>query len=99
HVPIISPWPILRVQYLNGRGLLRRILAEVTRSGFVITGITTTTHRSGHQTTLHQQNGDESVEVKVQLRGRGDLDLLASVLSEIDGVLHIITTHTGDSNE
>ncbi len=91
---VVTPWPALEVQYLDGRGLLRGVLAEVTSSGFVVAGMTTNAKRSGRR-----GSGEPTVDVKVLLGGRGDLELLVSALTEMDGVLRVATVRDGDAEE
>ncbi len=95
---VVSPWPMLSVQYLDGRGLLRGVLSEVTQSGFVVAGMTTT-KRSPAKLFGADQDGGRAVEVRVQLGGRGDLELLISALSEMDGVLRVATAGDDDSDD
>jgi len=91
-----EPWPMLRVQYLDGRGLLRDVLAVVTEAGFAVRELATSQH--GHV----QIPGDggttdaTSVEVTVRLGGRGDVESVVGALSELDGVL---TVATGEETE
>ncbi|TWP36849.1 MgtC/SapB family protein [Leekyejoonella antrihumi] len=99
---VISPWPALRVHYLDGRGLLREVLSVVTQSGFVVAGMSTTHHRPGRKTSPSRRvvaPEGPSVEVKVQLGGRGDLELLMTSLSEMDGILHVSTVSPEDVDE
>ncbi len=66
----------IRVQYLDGRGLLRAILGEVTGQGFRVAELDTSTADS---------SGDV-VEVTLLVQGTGSVDALTTSLSEIDGV-------------
>lgn len=74
--------PLLRVSYLDGRGLLREVLGLITDSGFLVADLATTRHR---------QQESESVEVLVHLNGHGNLHTLITELSEVDGVLAVAT--------
>jgi putative Mg2+ transporter-C (MgtC) family protein len=86
-----TPWPTLRVQYVDGRGLLRDVLASVTDAGFVVSELSTV------QRTGVRLPGDGSTEtVTVRLGGKGDVDGVIGRLSELDGVL---TVTTGDETE
>lgn len=99
---VVTPWPALTVHYLDGRGLLREVLSIVTQSGFVVAGMSTTHHRSGVKSDPAKRAlapDGPSVEVKVQLAGRGDLELLVTSLSEMDGVLRVATVRDLDSEE
>ncbi|HEX4223421.1 MAG TPA: MgtC/SapB family protein [Pseudonocardiaceae bacterium] len=78
--------PLVRVSYVDGRGLLRDVLSLITDSGFQIADMATTrTRRSDPDST------DESVEVVVHLNGRGNLQSVLTELSELDGVLAVAT--------
>ncbi|NLU84522.1 MgtC/SapB family protein [Rhodococcus sp. HNM0569] len=68
----------LRVEYLDGRGLLRTILAQATALGFAVTHVGT--DRSSAQGT---------VELTIDLEGRGDVGALAAHLTDIDGVVGV----------
>jgi len=97
---VVSPWPTLRVSYLDGRGLLREVLAVVTQSGFVVAGMSTGHRRVARKDAPTPSDGEPSfVEVSVQLGGRGDLDQLVSSLSEMDGVLRVATLQPEDAEE
>jgi len=74
----------LRVQYADGRGVLRQVLGIVTRHGFVIDEVATeSTARSAG---LPQP---VSIEVSMQLHGRGSLLELADALSTTEGVIAV----------
>jgi putative Mg2+ transporter-C (MgtC) family protein len=62
------------VQYLDGRGLLRTILTEVTQKGFRVAELSTAPPTGG------------LVELTLQVQGQGSIEELAEHLSEIDGV-------------
>lgn len=78
--------PLLRVHYVDGRGLLRDVLGLITEAGFQIADMATT-----------RQSRDEpdidraSVEVVVHLSGHGNLRSVLTELSELDGVLAVAT--------
>ena len=84
--------PYLRVRYLEGRGLLRDVLEAVTHAGFSVSDLATThsTQRVGHgDAATKDPDEPRSVEVGVQLGGRGQVESLFGVLTEIDGVLEV----------
>jgi putative Mg2+ transporter-C (MgtC) family protein len=66
----------LRVVYQDGRGILREVLAEVSRRGFAIASVETQRH-------------DEGVVLRLELTGQAPLHDLMIVLSELDGVLEV----------
>jgi acetolactate synthase regulatory subunit len=78
----------LRVRYLDGRGVLRRLLQVVTSQGFTIDEVFTDTagRRSGSQPGPAARDGKFIVEVTIQVHGRQPVNDLAAVLSDIDDV-------------
>jgi putative Mg2+ transporter-C (MgtC) family protein len=62
------------VHYVDGRGLLRTILTEITDKGFIVADLSTAPPTAG------------LVELTVQVQGAGSIDELTTHLSEIDGV-------------
>lgn len=83
-------WPSLSVHYLDGRGVLRGVLAAVTASGFHVADMTTSRPpRGANGATDSHPAQAASVEVVVRLVGRGDLQSLMEQLSEMDGVLEV----------
>ncbi|RJQ74465.1 MgtC/SapB family protein [Pseudonocardiaceae bacterium YIM PH 21723] len=69
--------PQLHIRYLDGQGLLRDLLARITASGFHVAEINT------------RREAGSSVEVSVQLSGRGDLHSVITELSDLPGVLAV----------
>lgn len=87
-------WPLLRVSYLERQGMLRQILAEVTGGGFLVADLETTHHdgdSGGRAGSERSESEGSSVEVRLQLGGRGDLESLIVALSELDGILTVAT--------
>lgn len=80
---------VLRVRYLDGRGVLRDVIDCVTRFGYAIAELTTV------QTGTHMDpEADEwvelaTVEVTLVLSGRGDFPGLSAELAETSGVLGV----------
>jgi putative Mg2+ transporter-C (MgtC) family protein len=68
----------LRILYADGRGILREVLAEATRRGFVVASVAT--HHS-----------EANVALTLEIQGRGSVRDLALALDEIDGVLEVAT--------
>ncbi|GMA25181.1 putative magnesium transport MgtC family protein [Luteimicrobium album] len=91
-----EPWPALRVQYLDGRGLLREVLAVVTDAGFAVRDLATSQHAHVQVPSDAGTVDATSVEGTVRLGGRGDVESVVGALSELDGVL---TVATGDETE
>lgn len=82
----------VRVTYVDGAGVLRRLMAEVAAYGFSI-GDLLVERESG------AADGDDSVQrtvtVKLSLRGRGSVAHLSAELEALDGVLRV---RAGDAN-
>ena len=82
---------ILRVRYLDGHGILRKVLGHATGLGFVVAEVATQSVGlgrgafGGRDTPI---DGDEPplVEVTLQIHGRGSVEQLAAELSEFPGV-------------
>ncbi len=86
-----TPAPLLRVRYLDGRGLLRDLLGVVTDCGFMVADLATT-HYTKELLREEAEPFGPSIEVNMRLSGRGDLQAVVGALSEIDGVLAVATT-------
>ncbi|MEV7970548.1 MgtC/SapB family protein [Sphaerisporangium sp. NPDC088356] len=71
----------LHLTYLDGRGVLRRVLAECTRRGFSVTQL------SVDQRTLHKDQA--AVSLWLTVHGPGRISELTAALAEIDGVLAV----------
>lgn len=86
-------WPSVRVQYLDGRGLLRDVLSVVTSAGFLVSDVRTARHEPDQVPVGGDVDVDESaansVEVTVQLSGKGDVQALVGALTDLDGVLSV----------
>lgn len=80
--------PVLRVSYLDGRGLLRDVLSVITESGFQVADIATT--REPHDRDADTSAGP-SVEVVAHLNGHGDVQAVIAALTDLDGVLTVGT--------
>jgi len=73
----------LMVDYHDGRGVLREVLAECTSRGFVVTHLTTQHARPDE----HQRAG--VVRLWIQVQGRSSVPELAASIAGIDGVLDV----------
>jgi putative Mg2+ transporter-C (MgtC) family protein len=78
--------PLLRVTYVDGRGLLREVLTVITGSGFQVTDMATTP-----QPRDAPDSADRLVEVAVHLDGKGSIGTVVAALSELDGVSAVTT--------
>jgi putative Mg2+ transporter-C (MgtC) family protein len=74
----------LRVVYEDGRGVLRDILGESTRIGFSISGVET------RQLATDDRNR-QTVAVTLRLVGQPTVDKFALALSEVDGVIEVLS--------
>lgn len=79
--------PILAVDYLDGRGLLREILAVITESGFHVTQMGTV-----RRDDTASSDAEPTVQVVVGVRGRGRIPDLIHALMEVDGVRSVTNT-------
>lgn len=77
----------LRVRYLDGRGVLRRLLQVATSQGFTIDELSTDT-ADRHHGAGAGADGDRKplVEVTLQVHGRQPVNDLATTLSDIEDV-------------
>jgi putative Mg2+ transporter-C (MgtC) family protein len=78
----------LQVRYLDGRGVLRRLLQVVTSQGFTIDEVSTDTagRHAGSQTDSEAQDGKPLVQVTLQVHGKQRVTDLAATLADIDDV-------------
>lgn len=80
----------IRVEYEDGRGILRKVLAACTARDFKVADVKV--NRPGGE-------GDEQedrVSLALEVLGRGSVARLAAELDDIDGVFHV---SAGDVNE
>lgn len=82
---------LLRVNYEDGRGALRSILAQATGLGFVV-----------HE--VHTQRRDErerlaTIDLDLRVYGKSDVNRLAAALSETDGVLRVRVAEPDEEGE
>jgi putative Mg2+ transporter-C (MgtC) family protein len=81
----------LRVEYTDGRGALREILAAATGAGYSVADVST--HRRDDP---DDPAGPRVIELLLRVVGRGRVTDLVSTLAELDGVLDVAT---GESDE
>jgi putative Mg2+ transporter-C (MgtC) family protein len=79
----------VRVDYEDGRGVLRRVLAACTSRDFKVADVNVDRHEGGPA-------GAGAVSVALEVHGPGSVAALAAELGEIDGVLGVAA---GDVNE
>ncbi|MEU8382730.1 MgtC/SapB family protein [Streptosporangium sp. NPDC048865] len=73
----------LHVRYLGGRGVLRLVLAECTRRGFGVDELFVDHRSEGHP--------PEAVSLWITVHGAGSMTELTTALSEIEGVLAVVS--------
>jgi putative Mg2+ transporter-C (MgtC) family protein len=78
----------LDLTYLDGRGILRTVLASCTDAGFAVADVRT-----------RQADGDaRAVAVQLELRGNGPVADLAAELDGVDGVLAVSARVDNDAD-
>jgi putative Mg2+ transporter-C (MgtC) family protein len=81
---------VIRVRYLDGRGILREVLGHATGAGFVVAEVATQAIGSVQETISDGETTVELpaplVEVSLQIHGKGSVEQLAAELSEMVGV-------------
>jgi putative Mg2+ transporter-C (MgtC) family protein len=75
----------VRVVYEDGRGILRRVLAETTRRGFAIVQVTT-------RQLERDVGGVAAVAVTLEVQGQPTADALTDALQNLDGVFEVAAT-------
>jgi putative Mg2+ transporter-C (MgtC) family protein len=84
---------IIRVYYPDGQGILREVLQLATARGFAIDELSTATVGNGRLYVGHPdvRTGEPpTVEVILQVHGRGLVNELAAALSEVPGVRTVV---------
>jgi putative Mg2+ transporter-C (MgtC) family protein len=76
---------LVQLTYRDGRGLLRDLLGRFSEHGFSVSDVAV------ERTSDGERNGDRTVTVQLEVRGRGSLASLTTDLNEIDGVLQVST--------
>jgi putative Mg2+ transporter-C (MgtC) family protein len=93
---------ILRVRYLDGRGVLRDVLGLATAQGFLIAEVATESMHTGPPRDPARPDGDPVgtlVEVTLQVHGRGSVNELAAELSELPGVEAVVADDIHSAGE
>jgi putative Mg2+ transporter-C (MgtC) family protein len=90
------------LRYIDGRGLLRKVLAEATRRGFVVSEIATDAGGFTHSVEAEEATSvpaDRLVNVHLQVQGPQPVHDLTAVLSEIDGVVSVRAGSSFETSE
>ncbi len=93
---------VIRVRYLDGRGLLRDVLRRATERGFVVSEVATeSVGRDWGSVPIDGRDGHDGqlVEVTLQVHGRGSINELAAELSEFAGVNAVIADDVNNAGE
>jgi putative Mg2+ transporter-C (MgtC) family protein len=77
------PVSVLRIRYPDGRGILRQLLVAATHRGFAVDEVSVAAAGAG---AVAKGQVPATVELTLQVRGRGSVTDLAAALSEMDGV-------------
>lgn len=87
-VPTRDSNRVLQVVYVDGQGVLRKLLAEATTAGF-----------SAFVLGTRRQDDSELVEVDVRFKGRAPLQQLIPTLHDVDGVRSVQVRRSQDDEE
>jgi putative Mg2+ transporter-C (MgtC) family protein len=71
--------PLLRLEYYDGQGVLRRVLAACTEQGWAVHGLEVDRESS-------TEEGHRVASVTLQLAGRGSIPELAAEIAQLSGV-------------
>ena len=77
--------PVLYLDYVDGRGVLRTVLATCTEQGWTVRRV-----EVDRETT--SDDGSRTARVVLRLGGRGDLNTLAAELGELPGIRRASTS-------
>lgn len=93
---------VLRVRYPDGRGVLRQLLQVATAEGFAIDEVST--EPLGYRRSVGAGSDEASrqmsmVEVTMHVHGRGSVNDLAAMLSELDDVQAVVAGDVNSINE
>ena len=112
--PLVSRLPrsstassVIRVRYLDGRGVLREVLRSATGRGFAVSELATTAFRgdvgppplSRKSVPRPAPLDSDMVEVTLRVHGSGSVNELAVVLSEVDGVDAVVADDVNSAAE
>lgn len=94
---------VIRVRYLDGRGILRQVLSRATGAGFVVAEVATQElgllTGAGTDRDVTDQNQAALVEVSLQIHGKGSVEQLAAELSELPGVAAVTAVDPHNAGE
>jgi putative Mg2+ transporter-C (MgtC) family protein len=93
---------VLRVRYPDGRGILRHLLRVTTEQGFAIDEVSTGPNGRVGRASAEQTGANEGgrmVEVTMHVHGKGSVNDLAVILSELDEVDAVVAGDVNSANE
>lgn len=98
---------MIRIRYLDGRGVLREVLRHATERGFAVAEVATgSVHGGTHSTDGFQSrrmpelpSNATMIEVTLKIHGLGSVNELAAVLSEVDGVDAVLADDVNSPSE
>jgi putative Mg2+ transporter-C (MgtC) family protein len=93
---------VVRVRYLDGRGILREVLGHATSAGFVVAEVATQELgpiQAGADMGGTAQSQAALVEVSLQIHGKGSVEELAAELSELPGVAAVTAVDPHNAGE
>jgi putative Mg2+ transporter-C (MgtC) family protein len=91
-LPVATGSSVLRVRYPDGRGILRQVLNEVTRRGFVIDDLATDGPSGGRTADSADEDGPRQVTVTMHVHGRPPVSELIGALSDLDYVDAVVAS-------
>lgn len=90
---LFSSPPLLVVDYLDGRGVLRKVLAIVTEAGFTVLDLDT----SDGSAARGGRASESVISATLRLQGRADPTLLADRLVVVEGVISVGRGEAGEA--
>jgi putative Mg2+ transporter-C (MgtC) family protein len=89
---------VVQVRYPDGQGILRDVLEQVTIRGFAVDELSTAKAGNGHPQ-AGRPGEPPTVEVTMQVHGKGQVNELAAGLSDIPGVRAVAAEDVHASGE
>lgn len=89
----------LRIRYLDGRGVLRRLLQTATSRGFIIDELTAEPLSPPTVLGSGARDVDPMVEVRMLVHGKAPVEELARALSEVDDVASVQVGGNGSTGD
>src|SRR5699024_886385 len=86
-LPGASAREVIVLRYEDGRGILRKVLAESTALGYAAEVLST------------ERTGNSEVTMRARFRGRPPLPALIASLTDIDGVISVSTSRRGTDQD